>query len=178
MSGKREHIVQAALRLYRSQSIGRTTLKDVAQAAEMPLGNLYYYFKSREALLLAVLDECERELQALLSRLEPLSPRPWLAAYFEWLLHDAEERHSTSCPFGSLATELRAVGEAAVGRAAEIVECYRAEVTARVAALGTSEPDAVFMGVQGAHVVATILDDPALFRRSIQHLEARTLAVP
>ncbi|WP_309572222.1 TetR/AcrR family transcriptional regulator [Deinococcus sp.] len=176
MSGKRDEIIQAALSLYRGQSICRTTLKDVAEAASMPLGNLYYYFKSREALLLAVLDECERELQALLTRLDPLAPKAWLHAYFDWLVQDALDRQSLSCPFGSLASELRALGEPAVGRAAEIVGQYRAEVSARVMSLGGRDPDTVFLTVQGAHTVASILGDQALFRRSIDRLRSDTLA--
>ncbi len=175
MSGKREQIVQAALHLYRSQSICRTSLKDVAEAANMPLGNLYYYFKSRDALLLAVLDSCERELHTLLARLESLAPRIWLAAYFDWLIQSAQERQSLSCPFGSLVTELRAIGEPAVSRGAEIVARYQTEVSARVAALEGPDPDAVFLTVQGAHTVASMLDDPALFQRSIDRLRNDTL---
>jgi AcrR family transcriptional regulator len=176
MTGKRHDIIQAALTLYRSQSICRTTLKDVAEAARMPLGNLYYYFKSRDALILAVLDECDRELHALLARLEPLPPGAWLSAYYDWLVQDAVDRDSLSCPFGSLAAELRALGEPAASRAAEIVGRYRAEVSARAAAHGAGDPDTVFLTVQGAHTVATILDDPAIFRHSIDRLRAETLA--
>lgn len=175
MAGKRDEIIQAALRRYRSHSICRTTLKDVAEASQMPLGNLYYYFKSRDALVLAVLDECERELERLLNRLEPLSPAAWLSAYFDWLVQSAEDRGAPSCPFGSLAAELRALGEPAAARAADIVAKYRGAVSTRMAALDAPDPDEVFLSVQGAHTVATILGDPALFRRSIAQLRDRTL---
>ncbi|GHF54605.1 AcrR family transcriptional regulator [Deinococcus metalli] len=171
MAGKRDEIIRATLRRFRSHSISRTTLKDVAEAAGLPLGNLYYYFKSRDELILSVLDECERELQTLLERLEPLEPVAWLAAYLDWLVETSQERDSLSCPFGSLATELRAVGDPAAIRAAEIVGRYRAAVGARTAALGASDPDALFLAVQGAHTVASILDDPALFEGAIDRLK-------
>ena len=37
---KREQIVDMALRLYRTNGMAGTTLKDVAEAAGIPLGNL------------------------------------------------------------------------------------------------------------------------------------------
>ncbi|MBB5379310.1 AcrR family transcriptional regulator [Deinococcus metalli] len=172
MAGKRDEIIRAALRRSRSHSISRTTLKDVAKAAGLPLGNLYYYFKTRDELILAVLDECERELEELLTALDPLEPSAWIDAYLDWLMQTAQDRGGLSCPFGSLATELRAVGDPAATRAAEIVERYRTVVGARTAALGARDPDALFLTVQGAHTVASILDDSALFESAINRLRS------
>lgn len=173
MRGKREAIIQAALRRYRSQSICRTTLKDVACEAGMPLGNLYYYVKSREELVLAVLDECERELHSLLNRLAPHPPRAWLAGYFGWLLEDPVAATEVGCPFGALATELRALGDPAALRAAEIVRMYQHAVVEQAAAAGTGP--GLFLEIQGAYTVARVLNDPELFQRSVEGLRDRTL---
>jgi hypothetical protein len=46
-------LVEAASRLFYQQGFEHTSLADIAAAAEVPLGNVYYYFKAREELLRA-----------------------------------------------------------------------------------------------------------------------------
>ena len=167
----------AALRHYRTFGVGGTTLKDVSEASTVPLGNLYYYFKTRNELVLAVLDECERELQTLLQRLAPLAPAAWLAAYFEWLLSTPEAAARFGCPFGALALELRALSDPAAERAAGVVETYFEAVSAQVRALHlpAAVADDLFIAVQGAYAVARVREDAALFKASVQRLRDRTL---
>ena len=52
---KRSELIRAATLLLHEQGFQRTTLADVAGAADVPLGNVYYYFKSKEALAEAVI---------------------------------------------------------------------------------------------------------------------------
>lgn len=178
-STKRTQIVAAALRHYRTFGVGSTTLKDVSKASAVPLGNLYYYFKTRSELVLAVLDECEHELQTLLQQLAPLAPAAWLAAYFEWLLTDPEAAARFGCPFGALALELRALHDPAAERAAGIVESYFEAVGAQVRALRlpAAVADDLFTAVQGAYAVARVKGDAAFFRASVQRLRDRTMRV-
>lgn len=69
MQSEREQLVAVALRLYRSNGVAGSTLKKVAGAAGIPLGNLYQ-FKTWDELVHA-LDACGRESSALLARLSP-----------------------------------------------------------------------------------------------------------
>ncbi len=176
-STKRTQIVAASLRLYRTLGVGGTTLKDVSEASAVPLGNLYYYFKTRDELVLAVLNECERELQALLQQFAPLAPAAWLSAYFEWLLSGSQAAACFGCPFGALALELRALSDPAAERAAGIVESYFEAVSAQVQALklSTAIADDLFIAVQGAYAVARVKNDADLFRASVQRLRDRTM---
>lgn len=176
-STKRNEIVAAALELYRTFGVGGTTLKNVSDASEVPLGNLYYYFKTRSQLVLAVLDECERELQTLLKRLSVLSPAAWLDAYFEWLLTDPAAAARFGCPFGALALELRALSDPAAERAAETVETYFRAVRVQTVALGLplTFADDLFTAVQGSYAVARVRGDAAFFQASIQRLRDRTM---
>jgi len=178
-STKRSEIVTAALRLYRTYGVGGTTLKDVSEASAVPLGNLYYYFKTRSELVLAVLDECEWELRTLLQRLSPLGPAAWLAAYFEWLLIDPEAAARFGCPFGALALELRALSDPAAERAAGIVETYFGAVHAQTQALGfpTTFADDLFAAVQGSYAVARVKGDAAFFQSSVQRLRDRVMRI-
>lgn len=47
----REHIRSAALKLFRRRGFDKTTMRDIAQAAELSLGAAYHYFPSKEALV-------------------------------------------------------------------------------------------------------------------------------
>ncbi|MCP2014377.1 AcrR family transcriptional regulator [Deinococcus sp. HSC-46F16] len=173
-TGKREQIVRGALHLYRTQAVCGSTLKDVAAVSGVPLGNLYYYFRTREELLLAVLDACEAELRGVLDDLAPLPPPAWLAAYFDWLLSDPDSAAHQGCPFGTLAVELRALRDPAAPRAARIVQRYREAVAARTRLVfPADDPDDLFLTVQGAYTVARALDDPDLFRQRVNSLRGR-----
>ena len=53
----RQRILQAAARVFREQGYAGTRLSDVATAAGMKTGSLYYHFDSREALVEEVVQE-------------------------------------------------------------------------------------------------------------------------
>jgi len=179
-ANKRQQIVTAALQCFRNAGVGGTTLKVVAEVSGVPLGNLYYYFNTRHALVLAVLDHCEQELERLLSRWAGQSPVDWIAAYFDWLLEDPAATPTLGCPFGALAIELRALRDPAAARASEIVDRYARAIGVQVMAMDHSAAFAeeLFLAIQGTYTVAQALDDPALFRRSIERLRTHTLRAP
>lgn len=49
----RERILDAALELFRTQGYAETTMRQIAQAADVAVGNAYYYFASKDQLILA-----------------------------------------------------------------------------------------------------------------------------
>lgn len=53
-------IKDAAVRLFASRGYANTSLEDVASAAGFTKGAVYYYFKSKENLLLSVLQDIEK----------------------------------------------------------------------------------------------------------------------
>lgn len=170
---KREDIITAALGLYRAQGICRTTLKDVAAAAGVPLGNLYYHVRTRGELTQAVLDVCEAELDGLLAHLRPRAPRDWLLGYLDWLLADPDAAAREGCPFGALAVELRALGEPAAERAAELVRRYGDAVSTQARQVPGSGGEELFFTVQGAYTVAHVLGDGAVFQARVAALRGR-----
>src|SRR5215475_13433540 len=54
---RREQIIDAALRVFAQKGFARATNRDVAQEAGITTGLIYYYFKSKEDLLKAALEE-------------------------------------------------------------------------------------------------------------------------
>lgn len=51
---KRELILEAALELFRQNGFRRTSMEDIAEAADIAKGTLYLYFKSKEELFAAL----------------------------------------------------------------------------------------------------------------------------
>jgi len=49
----RERIVDAALKLFRDQGFDQTTMRDIAAEADVATGAAYYYFRSKEELVMA-----------------------------------------------------------------------------------------------------------------------------
>jgi AcrR family transcriptional regulator len=54
---KKHKLVLAAKNLIHKKGFGETTLADIAHEADVPLGNVYYYFKTKEAIGLAVIEQ-------------------------------------------------------------------------------------------------------------------------
>lgn len=72
---KREQILRAATRLFGERGIDRTSLTDVARAADVPLPSLYDYFADKQALVLAVPEENFAALYAELQAHAASGPR-------------------------------------------------------------------------------------------------------
>src|SRR5262245_34652541 len=51
--GTRAHILETALDLFRERGYEETTMRAIAEAAGVAVGNAYYYFKSKEHLIQA-----------------------------------------------------------------------------------------------------------------------------
>lgn len=71
----RQRILQAAARVFREHGYSGTRLTDIAEAADMKAGSLYYHFDSREALVEeVVLEGVRRAKDAVQDRLDSLPP--------------------------------------------------------------------------------------------------------
>jgi AcrR family transcriptional regulator len=53
---RREQIIDAAMRVFSQKGFMRATNKDIAREAGITPGLIYYYFQSKEALLMAILE--------------------------------------------------------------------------------------------------------------------------
>ncbi|MBB5966778.1 TetR family transcriptional regulator [Planomonospora venezuelensis] len=60
----REIIVETALRLFRERGYEATTMRAIAAEAGVSVGNAYYYFSSKEALIQAYYDRAQAEHEA------------------------------------------------------------------------------------------------------------------
>jgi TetR/AcrR family transcriptional regulator, transcriptional repressor for nem operon len=176
VAGKRERLIESARGLIHEQGVHRTTLAAVAQRAHVPLGNVYYYFKTKDELVGAVLDCYQEQAEALIRAFERhRSPQARLKALVQnWAdMRDTVARYG--CPMGTLCAEVDkledgADREAAAAVMARIIDWAEEQFRqlgrrdARDLAL------ALFAGIQGAALLANTFRDPTILTRQARHL--------
>ena len=106
--GKRERLIAAAAQLVHQQGIERTTLADIAKAADVPAGNVYYYFKTKDEVIAAVIEAHAQEIKTTLSSIDARhrSPKSRLKALVREFTAQSEIVAQSGCPLGSLCSEL------------------------------------------------------------------------
>ncbi|HWC37204.1 MAG TPA: TetR/AcrR family transcriptional regulator [Acidimicrobiales bacterium] len=106
-AGKRERLVAAARQIFHEHGVETTTLADIAHAADVPPGNVYYYFKAKDDLVDAVVDSHAQDVRAMLHSLERhRTPKARLRALVHALTDQSDLAARSGCPLGSLCQEL------------------------------------------------------------------------
>lgn len=168
---KRRRLTAAAAQVLYEQGVERTTLADIARAADVPVGNVYYYFKTKDELVRAALSEHSTHLDELIASLEQLpDPRDRLKALIEaWVSRrDAAARYG--CPTGTLAVELdkRADGTLDV-EAGAVIRRLLDWAGHQFRALALPDPDDLALTLvsayQGMSLLANALRDPDVMTR-------------
>jgi AcrR family transcriptional regulator len=105
--GKRERLVAGAREVIHQQGVEKTTIADIARAADVPVGNVYYYFKTKDELVGAAIDSHVSDIRSLLDSLERhRTPQARLKALVRELTAQRELAARYGCPLGSLCSEL------------------------------------------------------------------------
>lgn len=174
--GKRERLVDSATVLFHERGVHRTSLADVAARAEVPLGNVYYYFKTKDELVAAVLAGYLDEAAALIDSFgRGRTPQTRLKALIRnWVdMRDAVSRHG--CPMGTLCTELDKNDSGLDGEAAKVFRRIIDWAEDQFRQLGRKDAAdlalTLFAGIQGAALLANTFRDPGVLDRQARQLE-------
>ena len=104
---KRARLITGADKLFHQQGINSTTLANIAQLADVPLGNVYYYFKSKESIIAAVIDYRLNIIKQLFDELNLINkPKDRIKSLLEKFISNSELITSFGDPIGSLCLEL------------------------------------------------------------------------
>ena len=112
----RQRLIEAARELFLSKGYEASSVADVLARAEVNSGSLYYFFKTKEQLLLAVLDEYVDLLEPMVLRpafervSDPLDRVFAVLAGYRQMLVMSDCR--LGCPIGNLALEMSEKSEA------------------------------------------------------------------
>lgn len=104
---KRSRLVGAADQLFHEQGINNTTLANIAQLANVPLGNVYYYFKSKDSIVLAVIGYRKQLIQRELEEINLIpNATSRLISFVKNFILNKERIASYGDVLGSLCLEL------------------------------------------------------------------------
>ena len=106
----REHILACGGRIVHHKGFAATGLQEILNAAGVPKGSFYFYFKSKEEFGLALVEHYQsifaQELRPILND-ETRPPLQRLARFFLWFRdYFAQEGYIKGCPIGNLTQEL------------------------------------------------------------------------
>lgn len=165
---KRRRLTAAATKVLHEQGVERTTLADIARAADVPVGNVYYYFKTKDELVQAALAEHTAHLDELTAGLDRLpDPRDRLKGLVEAWMGGRDVAARYGCPTGTLAAELdkRADGVLDV-EAGRVIRRLLDWAERQFRELGRPDPDRLAVtlvaGYQGMSLLANALRDPEI----------------
>ena len=173
---KREQLVDGAKALFYEQGVNRTTLAEVAERADVPLGNVYYYFKTKDELIRAVLENRTSEVrQALESFGQKRSPQARLKALAHSWVAIAELTARYGCRLGSLCSELGkspgTVGPDGGGPFALIVDWAEEQLRQLGQRDARGLAFSLVARVQGAALLAQSFRDPEILAREARLID-------
>jgi AcrR family transcriptional regulator len=174
--GKRERLVASAGDLLHRHGVNATTLAQVADAADVPAGNVYYYFKAKDDLVRAVIDAQVEQVRAMLGTLESKrSPAARLKALVHRWVDMRELVARYGCPFGTLATELDRRDDGLDREVAKPMALIIDWAEGQFREMGRRDARelavSLFAGIQGGALLANAFRDPDLMSGQVRHLD-------
>jgi len=176
-SGKRERLIAAALQLLHQQGIERTTLADIAKAADVPAGNVYYYFKTKDEVIGAVIEARVQQVKTTLASIDARhrSPKSRLKAFVREFTAQSEIVAQFGCPLGSLCSELDKRVEEPGLPAAELMRLPIEWAEGQFRSLG--RPDArdcafdLLAAYEGSALLANTMGDPKVLSGAARRID-------
>lgn len=165
---KRVRLIESAKVLIHQKGFNLTTLADIAQEADVPLGNVYYYFKTKEAIGTAVIEKRGSEWSERLAAWnETPDPLARLVFMLKYGLEDLEMTAHYGCPIGGLCQELGKQGGPLSDLAAKLVHDVLQWSEEQFKALGFHEKASdlalnLISSMQGVYLLTHTFKDPKL----------------
>jgi TetR/AcrR family transcriptional regulator, transcriptional repressor for nem operon len=166
-TGKRERLITAARQVLYEHGVEKTTLADIAAAADVPLGNVYYYFKTKDALVAAVIESYQHTYGEMSAELDQQDgPVGRLKALVQALTSRRDRLASFGCPIGSLSSELGKREDDLRSEAGTILAGLVDWAAVQFRAMGRDDAQelavALIAAYEGISLLAATLRDPSL----------------
>jgi AcrR family transcriptional regulator len=175
--GKRERLVAAATQLLHQQGIERTTLADIANAADVPAGNVYYYFKTKDDVIAAVIAAHAQQVKTTLAAIDThhRSPKSRLKAFVREFTAQSEIVAQYGCPLGGLCSELGKRVKQSGFTEAELMRLPIEWAEEQFRSLGRRDAHDLALDLlaayEGRALLANTLRDPAVLSRAARRLD-------
>ena len=163
-TAKKDRLIDAAMRRFHHHGVAASSLASVASDAEVPAGNVYYYFQTKDQLTDAVVDRwCDRAAAGLAAHESHADPLDRLRSFIAGAGTRRQDYTDHGCPFAAIATHS--------GRPLDLVRGWIADQFAALdPASAQARADFVFASLQGSFALAFAAHDPAIIAHNVAHL--------
>ena len=164
----RTRLLHAAEKVTYRHGFGRAALADIAKEARIPLGNVYYYFKTKDQIGDAIVELRVSRFKRLLRELDKAdSPKERLCGFVEIKIKNRETLARSGCPVGTLCSELHKHGGAVARKSTVLFAEALAWMEAQFKALGKGSDSRglavhLLSATQGVSVLAHTFHDPGM----------------
>lgn len=174
---KRTRLIDATNKLVQQQGFNQTTLADIAQESGVSLGNLYYYFKTKDDLGRALIElrtDCYRSQFSEWDKLP--EPRARILASIKAVADRRKMVAQSGCPTGSLCQELHKEGGPLANQASVMFSAHLEWLEEQFRLLGQGKKSAehalhLVSALQGVSLLTNAFNDPKLMLKETARLE-------
>jgi AcrR family transcriptional regulator len=181
MDGKttRDHIVEAADQLFYRQGYEHTSFSDIADAVRISRGNFYYYFKTKDEILDAVIGLRLANTRRMLEEWENNSENPAgrIRSFIQILITNREKIMLYGCPVGTLSAELAKLDHISQAEANKLLTLFRSWLSRQFILLGReADADGLAMHLlarsQGVATLANAFHDEKFIEQEVRQMHA------
>lgn len=172
----RDHIVKAADDLFYRQGFEHTSFSDIADAVQISRGNFYYYFKTKDEILDAVINERLANTRKMLERweIEGETPEDRIRSFIFILVANRADIKRYGCPVGTLCSELAKLNHASQDEANKLFTLFRTWLRRQFTLLGRGDADELAMHLlarsQGVATLASAFRDETFIKQEVQQM--------
>ena len=169
--------MQAAVKVTYRYGFGNAALADIAKEARVPLGNVYYYFKTKDEIGDAIINLRISRFRKLLQDLDKAdSPKERLCRFVQIKIKNSEELARSGCPVGTLCSELQKYGGAVARRSTVLFATALAWMETQFRSLGKGADSRglavhLLSATQGVSVLAHTFHDPGMIKNEARRLK-------
>ncbi len=177
VSDKRERLIESAAKLFHQAGFKDTSIADIAQDSGVPLGNVYYYFKTKDDLAGAVIEQRTETIKGWTRQWEENpDPKKRLFQLLDFHGSHKDQVARYGCPIGSLCQELDKERAPVAREADELMNWVVKWITRQFKEMGQKPADKLgvqlMSAIQGYSVVANALKDPKIIEWEIARLKS------
>jgi len=173
----RTRLLQAAEKVTYRHGFAKTAIADIAKEARIPLGNVYYYFKTKDDIGNAIVERRVSRFKDLLKELDQAdSPKERLCAFVQIKIKNRETLARSGCPVGTLCSELHKDGGPVARKSTLLLAEALAWMETQFKALGKGADSRglavhLLSATQGVSLLAHTFHDPGMITGEAERLK-------
>ncbi len=173
----RQRIIDAANQLFYRKGYNRTSFSDVVEEADVPRGNIYYYFKSKDEILKAVVSHRLETISGMLTEWDKTISEPLdkLERFVRIMYDSTPALLRSGCPMGSLTVELGKDQPELKEDAKGLFDLFQRWLARQFVEMGYPDEARdlslrLLSRGQGLIIIAQVYQDPGFLERGTQEL--------